>query len=113
VQQTLAEAEDQLVTSPQKTDLLNRENTFSKRRRILIPERSEHQDRALDQTVSCRPLTTDTQVQLQAWTCEFVVENVTLGRASHYQHLTTNVPYWVIRLRSTSLNLSNSQLTFG
>lgn len=76
-------------------------------------EIGQHQYRALDQAVSCRLLTTDTQVQLQAWTCEFVVENVALGRTSHYDHLATNVPYWVIRRRSTSLNLSNWLLTLG
>lgn len=78
-----------------------------------LGEIRQHQDRALDQAVSCWPLTVDTLVPLQAWTCEFVIENVAMGWASHSEHLATNVPYWVIRLWSTSLNISNWQLTLG
>jgi hypothetical protein len=94
----------------QRKYLFNTETYFNSWK---LGEIRQHQDRAWDQAVWCRPLTTDTQVQLQAWTCEFVVENVAMGRDSHYEHLATNVPYWVIRLWSTSLNLSNWQLTLG
>jgi hypothetical protein len=37
----VAEVDEQLDLSPQKTEVLNREDTFSKLRHILIPERSE------------------------------------------------------------------------
>ena len=110
VQQTLAEVEEQLDLSQKKTHrpteqrkcIFKTETCFNS---WTLGQIRQHQDRAFDQAVSCRPFTTNTQVQLQTQKREFAVENVALGRASHYEHLVTNVSYWVIRLWSTSLNL--------